>query len=248
MAVRIKNLGIVPDKDTVAMMDTPGSHVRTFEEIAQERGSVYVNRLVKDEQTSQLWLLDYQGFETSHVHSLGVCMTRQMAGREVAMASRPLKSKVSRAPLIFSEERTENTRQDAQLRKDWTLARSLASHGRTFVRNFGTTLENVLSDLVEKDFESRGIAQDCFFRDVFAGWTILLFSSGFSTLLSAMCVKFIEFKKIRKRLFNVDTYCLKIIGQVLEAEHMKFISNISGYAMGATPDDFEKKAKRTDGV
>lgn len=80
MAVRIKNLGIVPDKDTVAMMDTPGSHVRTFEEIAQERGSVYVNRLVKDEQTSQLWLLDYQGFETSHVHSLGVHDTTN--GRE----------------------------------------------------------------------------------------------------------------------------------------------------------------------
>ena len=174
------------------------------------------------------------------------------------MASRPLKSKVSRAPVIFSEKRTENTRQDAQLRKDRTLARSLASHGRTFVRNFGTTLENLLSNLVEKDLESRGIAQDCFFRDVFAGWmlwstaytsillmsTILLFSSGCSTLLSAMCVKFIELKKIRKRLFYLDTYCLKVIGQVLEAEHMKFISNISGYTMGTSPDVFEEKAKR----
>jgi hypothetical protein len=39
MAARIKNLGFVPDKDTVAMMDTPSSHVRTFEEIVQERGS-----------------------------------------------------------------------------------------------------------------------------------------------------------------------------------------------------------------
>ena len=174
------------------------------------------------------------------------------------MASRPLKSKVSRAPVIFSEKTTENTRQDAQLRKDRTLARSLASHGRTFVKNFGTTLENLLSNLVEKDLESRGIAQDCFFRDDFAGWmlwsttytsillmsTILLFSSGCSTLLSAMCVKFIELKKIRKRLFYLDTYCLKVIGQVLEAEHMKFISNISGYTMGTSPDVFEEKAKR----
>lgn len=98
------------------------------------------------------------------------------------MASRPLKSKVSRAPVIFSEKTTENTRQDAQLRKDRTLARSLASNGRTFVKNFGTTLENLLSNLVEKDLESRGIDQDCFFRDVFCRLDALVNSIHVDTL------------------------------------------------------------------
>ena len=36
---------------------------------------------------------------------------------------------------------------------------------------------------------------------------------------------------------------LKVIGQVLEAEHKKFISNIVGYVMGANPETFEKKAR-----
>lgn len=36
---------------------------------------------------------------------------------------------------------------------------------------------------------------------------------------------------------------LKVIGQVLEAEHKTFISNIVGYVMGANPETFEKKAR-----
>lgn len=103
-------------------------------------------------------------------------MMKLMFTREVALASRPLKSKVFRGPLFFSEKPDKST---------------------IVTRN--------LSETIEEDLRKGGVGSDSFLRDVYAGWEVgsenygsvlmltamTLFSSGSSTLLSAMCVKHI---------------------------------------------------------
>ena len=99
---------------------------------------------------------------------------------------------VSRA-FVFSDKRTESTREDARLRKDRFLTKALSSHGKMFVRNLGSALEKHLSETIEEDLRKVGVGS---LRDVYAGWEVgsenygsvlmltamTLFSSGSSTL------------------------------------------------------------------
>ena len=254
---RLKKLGAFSQDEIVRAAGNPPVRSESFESVAICRGAVYNKGLISQGSVTDTAFLAYQGTDSSTIHSLSTAPTRYMSGREVAKAERPIKSKSSRAPLTFSGERTQHTRQDGNLRRDRDLGKVLASHGHSFVRKLGTALEAEISESVKDHLRTAGVETETFMRDVFAGWNVKgeecsstvfgvglsLFMTGCPSLLCAMVIKFIELKKVRKRLFYVDTYMIKVLGQVLEASHMNFISNIVGYVMGATPDIFEKKAR-----
>lgn len=259
---RIIGRGPVPTQLTLDMMKPPRKDTwRVLQTEPIERGQKYVSTLVVGGEVPKWSFFDIQSDDVSTIHPLWTTMMKLiMFTREVALASRLLKSKVFRGPLFLSEKRTDSTRQDARLRKDRFLTKALSSHGKMFVSNLGSALEKHLSETIEEDLRKGGVGSDSFLRDVyymqggrwvrrttvrFWCWLPWLFSRQVRQRSCQPCASntYIELNKVRKRLFYVDTYMLKVIGQVLEAEHKKFISNIVGYVMGANPETFEKKAR-----